>query len=156
MNFAYIEVDSLLKNYQFHKDLTTKLLSKKQNSENESNTNVLKLQKEMDDFQKNVQSGLISTETLARSEQERLMRKEQDLLKLKEELHYQLLQEEQKMTIQLNDSILSFVKKFNDTYQYQFILSKTFGGNLLLANDSLNITNSIIKGLNEKYQNENK
>ncbi len=154
VNFSYVEIDSLLKNYNFHKDLTKKLLAKKAKSEKELNTKIANLQKEMLDFQKNVQSGLISSEALARSEQERLMRKEQDLMKFKEELHYKLLEEEQKMTLELNDTIFNFLQEFNKKEKYQFILSKTFGGNLLIANDSLNVTKYVLEGLNEKYKNK--
>jgi hypothetical protein len=36
------------------------------------------------------------------------------------------------------------------------VLGTSFGGNILYANDSLDITSNVVKGLNEKYQQDKK
>jgi len=37
-------------------------------------------------------------------------------------------------------------------YNYRYVLGASFGGNVLYANDSLDITQQVIEGLNAEYQ----
>ena len=47
-----------------------------------------------------------------------------------------------------------YLKEYNMDYNYQFIFSNSFGDNLLFANDDLDITNSVLEGINAQYESE--
>jgi outer membrane protein len=47
---------------------------------------------------------------------------------------------------------MEYLRENSAQYNYKYVLGTSFGGNILYANDSLDITGNIVKGLNEKYQ----
>lgn len=49
-------------------------------------------------------------------------------------------------------NISQYLKEYNDGGRYDFILTYQLGGQILLANDSLDITNDVIRGLNANYR----
>ncbi len=50
------------------------------------------------------------------------------------------------------NNIRSFLKEFNSDGRYDYILTYQVGGQILLTNDSLEITDEVIVGLNEQYE----
>ena len=66
----------------------------------------------------------------------------------------QLAEEEQVAQNKVLNSIMVYLDKLEETgtYQYQFVLGTTFGGNILYADENKNITEAVIKGLNEEYK----
>jgi outer membrane protein len=78
------------------------------------------------------------------------MKKEQEIMKLEQRLTMEFEQEGLAKNKALRDSINSFIKTYNNTKGYDFILTK-FGDNLLYANEALNITQEIVDGLNREY-----
>ena len=72
---------------------------------------------------------------------------------LEKSLGNQLLEVKQTKNIQLQDSIFAYIKRFNQGPKYSYILEKSRTSGILFANDSLNITKVVIKGLNEAYNN---
>jgi outer membrane protein len=52
------------------------------------------------------------------------------------------------------ENIMSYLKDYSKDKNIQFILSYGFGGNLLYYDPSLDITDEILAGLNEKYLKE--
>ena len=75
----------------------------------------------------------------------------QDLEAQHQRLMAELQQESDKNSMQLRDSINSFLKEYNKTKGYSLIISNTGADNLLYADPSLNITKEIIEGLNKRY-----
>ena len=87
----------------------------------------------------------------AEQEQMRLMKQQQDLQALQQKLSAELADENQKNSLQLRDSINSFLKIYNQNKGYDLIISNTGFDNLLYANPAYNITQEIIDGLNARY-----
>jgi len=150
-NIAYIDIDSLINKYDLFYDLQSKLVESQKKSETELNSKSQAFEKEATDFQNKVQKGLI-TRAQAEEMQKTLMAKEQNLYALRDQLRIKLQEEEQVMMRQLRNSIDEFLVEYNKNGQYSYILSYTFGGPVLLANKNLNITNSVIEGINKSYQ----
>ena len=150
-NIAYIDIDSLINKYDLFYDLQSKLVESQKKSESELNSKSQAFEKEATDFQNKVQKGLI-TRAQAEEMQKTLMAKEQNLYALRDQLRIKLQEEEQVMMRQLRNSIDEFLVEYNKNGQYSYILSYTFGGPVLLANKNLNITNSVIEGINKSYQ----
>ena len=67
------------------------------------------------------------------------------------EFSAELADENQKNSLQLRDSINSFLKIYNQNKGYDLIISNTGFDNLLYANPAYNITQEIIDGLNARY-----
>ena len=148
---AYVNIDSLRKNYKFFEDLRDLLMQKQQNSEASLNRKAAAYEKEAIDFQEKIQKHLI-TQRQAEEMNKKLVAKQQQILKLRETLGLQLAQDEAEMNKQLHDSINSFLADFNSEGQYKMILSISIGQNLLYGDDALNITDDVITGLNERYK----
>ena len=67
---------------------------------------------------------------------------------------YKLAEEEQVMNRQVLNSIMDYLKEYNKDHGYHYVLSNAFGGPLLYSNETLNITQDVLSGLNETYQND--
>lgn len=80
------------------------------------------------------------------------MKKEQDLYQLQNNLQSKLAEEQQVAQRKVLNSIMEYLESIEVNKEYQFVLGTTFGGNVLYANKNLNITNEVVKGINEKYQ----
>lgn len=151
LKVAYVFVDSVLANYEYYKVLTDKLLANKSSLENELGSKGEAFQKEVNEFQYKVEKKLI-TSWDAESRQKQLTEKQQVLVNLQNEMQQRLLQDEQAVNIQLHDSVMSAVNDVNHLLGYNVILSNTFGGGLLYADDYMNITSKILDRLNESYR----
>lgn len=151
LRIAFVEVDSLLANYQFCIDLSEEMVKKEENVRATLNDKGKKLEQEQQDFQYKYENNAF---TRARAEEEynRLMKKAQELEELKVKLAEELAIENQKNNMQLHDSIGNFIKIYNAAKQYDFILSNSGFDNLLYGNPAYNITGEIIDGLNKRYK----
>ncbi len=69
----------------------------------------------------------------------------------------QLSQETRDKLGNVKKKVEDFLKEYNATYQYDYIISNSMNNDFIFYKDStLNITNDLIKGLNEKYKKEKK
>jgi outer membrane protein len=148
---AYVNVDSLLLNYKFSKELNESLIKKQESSRLTINVQAQNLQKEMVEFQKKLQNNAFLSRERAEQEQARLQKKQQDLQLLDQKLSQQLMQEQQKMSIRLRDTINKFMKEFNKGNKYQLIISNTSNDNVLYASKYYDITDEVTKQLNTRY-----
>ncbi|MFA6127453.1 MAG: OmpH family outer membrane protein [Bacteroidales bacterium] len=151
VKIAYVFVDSVLANYEFYKVLTDKLLSKKSSLEKELSGKGDSFQKEVSDFQYKVEKKLI-TSWDAEARQKQLSEQQQVLVNLQTDMQNKLAQDEQTVTLQLHDSVLTAVNEVNSKLGYNLVLSNTFGGGLLYADDYMNITKQVLDRLNESYR----
>lgn len=149
---AYINVDSLLINYQFAKESNEALMKKQEDSRLDLNVKANQLRGEMAEFQRKLENNAFLSRERAEQEQSRLMKKEQDLQQLNAKLSNDLLVSQQKMSEQLRDTINAFLKSYNKDKKYQVILSNTSNDNILLAEEGYDITSEVIELLNERYQ----
>jgi outer membrane protein len=151
VKIAYVFVDSVLANYEYYKVLTDRLLAKKSNLEKELSGKGESFQKEVTDFQYKVEKKLI-TSWDAEARQKQLTEQQQVLVNLQNDMQGKLAQDEQTVTVQLHDSVLTAVNELNMTMGYNLVLSNTFGGGLLYADDYMNITKQVLDRLNESYR----
>jgi outer membrane protein len=149
---AYINVDSLLSNYQFAKDANESLIRKQEDSRLNINTKARQLQMEMGEFQKKLEANAFLSRERAEQEQARLVRRQQELQELDGKLSQQIMQVQQKMSEQLRDTINAFLKEYNKDKKYEMIFSNTSSDNILYANKGYDITAEITKLLNERFK----
>ncbi len=151
MPVAYVNVDSLLENYSYARDLNEIILKKAENSRASVNQKAASLQKEMEDFQRKITNNAFLTQERAEQEQQRLLNKRQELQDLDTRLSQELMAEQQRLNEQLRDSIVNQLRVFNQDKGFQVIFSNTAGDNILLANDAYDITAELLDYLNKNY-----
>ncbi len=152
VNIAYINSDTLLKNYEFSKVAADELEGKKDELQAEYETRARGLQTEIQNFQRNAQNMTIAQ---ARAIEEDLTKKQQNLMRYQETLSQSLLQEETKISNELYDNVADYLRDYGMANNYQLVLTYQKGSGVLYANDSLNITQEVVKGLNEAYTKKN-
>jgi outer membrane protein len=153
---AYVNVDSLLLNYQFAKESNETLLKKQEDSRLDLNVQARQLQGEMAEFQRKLENNAFLSRERAEQEQNRLMRKEQDLQQLNAKLSQELMEVQQKVSEELRDTINAFLKEYNKDKKYEMIISNTASDNILLANEGYDITQEVIELLNDRYNKKKK
>lgn len=148
---AYVNIDSLLLNYQFATEANERLMKRAEDSRLDLNTKGRQLQGEMAEFQRKLENNAFLSRERAEQEQNRLMKKEQDLQALNTQLSQALMEDQQKVSEQLRDTINIYLKEFNKDMKYEFIFSNTSSDNILLAGKSYDITQDVIEALNARY-----
>lgn len=149
-DIVYINIDSVLGNYTMYVDLQDDLQGKLKISEDQLANQEKNLRKEFEDFQYKVGKQLV-TRSEAEQIQQNLARKEQELYQLQSNLQMKLAEEQQVAQHKVLNSIMEYLESLEGDKKYQFVLGTSFGGNILYANKNLNITNDVVKGLNDKY-----
>ena len=148
---AYVNVDSLLLNYNYSKDLNEIILKKQENSRANITQKARSLESEMKDFQRKIENNAFLTRERAEQEQQRLLKKQEELQNLDNQLAQELMQEQQKLNEQLRDTIVSQLRVFNQDKGFQVVFSNTVGDNILLAGDTYDITAELLEFLNRNY-----
>ena len=151
MKIAYVEIDSLLTKYRFWNDLNEMMIKKEENIRTTLNEKAKDLDSEMKEFQRKLENNGFASRERAEQENLRISQKQRDLQQLQEKLSNELQAENQKNSLQLRDSINSFLKIYNKDKGYSLIISNTGFDNLLYADPAFNITNEIVEGLNARY-----
>ena len=118
---AYINVDSLLSKYNYAKDLNEKMINKQENARASINEKARQLKKEQDDFQRKYQNNAFLSPERAQQEYQRLEKKAADLQEYAQRLENENMLEQQKMLMQMNDSINFFIKEYNKEKKYEAI-----------------------------------
>ncbi len=148
---AYVQIDTLINNFDLFFELREKFQEKQKTSEAELASKSKKFENEYQDFQYKANKGLI-TRTTAQQMQQDLAVEQQNLINLRDQLTMELAEEEQVMNRQIIEDITQYLKEFNQDNKYQYIFSYSFGSNILYAHDGLDITEDVVKGLNENYK----
>jgi len=151
LSIAYVDMDSLLTHYNLATDFSEAMMSKEENVRATLNEKGRQLQKEGEDFQRKLQNNAFVSRARAEQEQKRLLSKQQKLQELQQRLQNELVADQQKNSLELRDSIKSFLKAFNSDKKYSLILSNTGMDNILLADSALDITSTVVEGLNARY-----
>lgn len=151
LKIAYVEIDTLMAQYQFCKDYTELANIEGENIQRTLTGKQRTLEQHAAAMQKKYESnGFTSQEELTRAQQS-LQTEQQALQELSERLQASFMEEQAKYNEEMRDSIQNFLKQYNKTKKYDFIMSKA-GDNILLANPKYDITNEVVKGLNKRYK----
>ena len=151
MAIAYVNVDSLLTNYDFAKDLNEALIKKTEDARANFNSQAQNFERDYNEFQRKLQTNAFLNEQRAQSEATRLENKKNQLDQLNAKLQQELAQEQLDMNTRLNDTIQNFLKEYNAVKKYQFIFSNTLNDNILIAQPQYDITGEVLQMLNDRY-----
>lgn len=148
---AYVNIDSVLTNYTYAKEASDALMKKTESSRATLNKKKKDIENQYIDFQRKLQNNAFINEERAQQEQIRIQKLATDLEQHAARLDNELGMEQMKINSQLADSVRICIKEFNKKANYQIIFSNSGLDNILFAEDKYDITNDVIKLLNNRY-----
>ncbi len=149
IKIAYLKVDSLIVNYDLAQELHDEFTKKQEAYTKEYGVKRTAFEREATEFQQKLQRGGFLTEQRAIQERDRLVNKEQEIAKLDQELSAKLAEMQQANNQQLIDSLVNYLKVYNATRDYDYILNSA---DVLIGPDSDNITKEVLLQMNSRYQ----
>lgn len=154
LRVAYVDLDSIQKYYEFFKLKNADIETDKQRIENQIQAEFNKLEKDRMDFLKKGQS---ITQQEAEAFQQQYQTRYQQIGQHQQTLQNQHLDKQAKAIDDIQKKINDYLKVYNANGKYHFIFSTQEGNPTLYYKDTaFNITQQVIKGLNEEYKNTKK
>lgn len=151
LKLAYVEIDTLMSQYNFCKDYTLLMSKKGDNIRATLAAKERALQAQAADLQKKYESNAFTTRDQVERAQMSLAKQQQDLQELNDRLTNEFAMEQAKYNEEMRDSIQAFLKEYNKSKKFDYIISKA-GDNILLANKKYDITADVVRGLNKRYK----
>ncbi len=148
---AYVNVDSLLINYNFAKDLNESLLRKEESTRATLNQRQNQINSAAQEFDRKLRNNAFLSQERAQQEQERIIQMNQEYQQLAERLSQDFMLEQQKLNIQMEDTIKARMKEFNANKHFEIIFSNRTTSTVLYADDKYDITDEVVEFLNSKY-----
>ena len=142
LKIGYVEVDSIMSQYQFCKDYTLILEKKSQNIQSTLQQKGAALQNAAANFQQKLQQNAY-TEQQARQIQAGLQKQNNDLQALNQRLTAEFQSETEKFNEELRKNIQAYLAEYNKDKKYSIIFSKQ-GDNILYADGAYDITKEVV------------
>lgn len=147
-NYRYVDLDTILANYNLSKDYNESMIQMQNNLESSLNSKQQNLQSMAQQYQQKYQNNGYKT-------QEEFERDQRNLASAQNSAQQEAAQmqgnyEKQAMQMQktIQDSIESYIKIYNAQKGYDAIFMKAA---TLYINPALDVTDEVVKGLNERY-----
>lgn len=143
---VYVNTDSLLNSFTYYKNLKADAEKKRERFMKEMEQKKMAFQKEIMEYQ---QTGAGMTDLQRQSKEKALMEKEQQLAQYEQSQSDAILKAEEKATENLYKKMTSYLAEYCKDKPYKVVMAMSKGSSILYANDSLDITKDVLKGLNE-------
>lgn len=151
LRIAYVELDTLMSQYQLYKDYSEVLTRKGNNIQKTLAQKQRALENHAAAVQKKYESNGFTTRDEVERAQASIQKEQNELAELADRLQTEFAMEQARINDEARDSIQSFLKRYNKTKKFDYVMVKA-GDNLLIANPKYNITDDIVKGLNKRYK----
>ncbi|WP_293784924.1 OmpH family outer membrane protein [uncultured Pedobacter sp.] len=146
---VYVNSDSLLTKYEYFKDLKVKFEGKTKNAQADMQAKGQAFQREVAQYQQSAQT--LSADQ-RKSTEERLARKQQELQTYQQNAGGALQNEQAAENEKLYDKVADYLKGYAKQKGYKMVLTYSKGNSaILFADESLDVTSEVIKGLNAEY-----
>lgn len=148
-----VNTDSILAKYTFAIEARESMIKKMEESQRILRTRTEAFQREVIDFQtKQANNGFMSVKR-KEEEEARLQRKGEELAKYKDSLEDKLIENQQKLSRQIEDSLSMAIEAINKPKRFAMIIStNSQNGNVLYADDALIVTNEVLEYLNSRLK----
>lgn len=147
---AFVEVDSIMTQYNFCKEYSKILEQKGNNIQKTLANKQQQLQTAAANFQQKLQQNAYTREQAERV-QAGLQKQNNDLQALNQRLSNEFQTETEEFNKALHDSLQNYLAIYNKDKKYGMIFAKQ-GDNLLYADKAYDITNEVVAGLNKMYK----
>jgi Skp family chaperone for outer membrane proteins len=151
VSIAFVKSDSLLARYELHQEYKAKLEAKALEIDADLERRSKGFQESIADLEQRAAS--LSPQQIQQSQLE-LQQIQQNLLKYRDERTQELAAEEQQLTALIKEDMDSVLAKIQAREGYDFIFSYDPASELLATNPAYDITDIVVKALNEAYQNK--
>jgi len=152
---VYVNTDTLLNQYDYYKDIVKSSENKRFRLETDIANKAKNFQNKVAFFQQKVQQGGMTQEQ-GQTAQAQLQQEEQSIMAFRDKAAQDLAKEDGKKTEDVLNNIQSFLKEFNAGDKYDMVIGYSKGGGVLFAKEDLDITKSVLEGLNKKYADDKK
>jgi outer membrane protein len=146
---AYVDIDTLEANYDYFKRKKAEFEARQKNIDADLEKMANALQNEYVALQNKAQKGEL-TQAEGEAAQQALMQKQQDLELKRQSLGSKYMKDQEAFNKEIHDNLHDYIKIYNEEKGYDYILSYSKDGSILYANDALDVTQDIIKGMNTK------
>jgi len=150
LRIAYVDLDSIQEKYEYYREKMTEFERKKETADRDLNSSFQKIENERVAF---VQRGNAITQVEAEAFQRDYTRKMQNLENQKRTVESQIQTDGIRTMDELRKRINDFLEVYNKEKNYSYIFSYSTGLNVLFYKDTANnITNEVVRGLNDAYK----
>ena len=150
-DIVYLQLDSLVNNYGMFKDLSSELESKTQAIKDDIDKRGRAFENDVKDFQQKAQKGLL-TQSDIQQQQQVLGQREQDLNAYVQQKQLEVADEQTVLYRKVLDALKAYLEKMNQETRYSMIINTSDSTDNVLHGDSrFDITNIVVKGLNDEY-----
>lgn len=148
----YVDLDTIKKYYALVEILTADIESESKRLEASFSNRQQAFQQKVNQFQQNLQANLLTEQQAMNTE--RMLTNERDQLQYDYESAEMNLQTRQLAALQqIRDSIMMATKIVNMEFNASFVLGNQYGGEVIYADPTKDITKQVIEKLNAYYEN---
>jgi outer membrane protein len=151
LKIAFIKSDSVLKYYDYFNDQKTIYEAKSKRIDNDLQTRAQSLQNDITAYQRNRANLTIGQ---AQAIEEDLGKKQQNFQLYRQSVEQEVVNDQTKLNNDLYGRITAFLKKYAEGSGLQVILKNDPTSDVLYGNDAIDVSQDVIKGLNEEYKAE--
>lgn len=153
-SIAYVRMDSLMSQYEYYKAVTEKLEKEAEGHRVQLAGRANALQKAAEDFERRMRTNAFISAEAQQKEQNRLMQMQQSGQRLEAELTQKFATQQQLMLEDIQKTIREQMAEYNKEHGYALILTTAGLDNILYGEPALDITDDVIKYLNERFKKE--
>ena len=151
LKVAYINSDTVLKYYDYFKITKDKLESKGKKLDQDLQSRAQNLQNEINAYQRNLSNMTIGQ---AKAVEDDLGKKQQNLRLYQQSLEQELVNEQAKMNNELYSKVTEYLKNYGTQKGLEIVFKFDPSSDVLWGSNVLDITQEVIKGLNDAYKTE--
>ncbi len=151
LSIAYIKLETLLTQYNYALALNEQMMSMMNKMETELKAESSAFESDYRKFESKVKTGSFLSQSSMENQQAQLVDRQQKLQQKQYELEGQLMEEQQRVESILYEEIVTYLEEIRTREGYHFILSLVPGSDILVGDPSLDITDEVLKGLNDRY-----
>lgn len=149
-SIAYIDIDTFEANYNMLKEKKEEFTKRKNAMEAELQRSVRQLENDVRSFQQKAQT---MSQAEGEAAEKKLMQIQQSLETRKATMEEQFAKDQFEFNQLLHKELDSFLEEYNEDKHFDYILSyQRSNPQIMYVNKDLNITQEVIKGMNERPQ----
>ncbi len=147
LKIAFVYGDSILMNYNEFRKESDAMELKQRRAEEELQKKGAALEKEIMDYQKQAQGGLLTPKEM-QAREKYLTTRQESVIGERDRMAQEIMEETAAINKRLHGILQEKLSDIKKKEGYDFILSYVDGGSLLIADDKYDITDKVLKELN--------
>lgn len=151
---AFVRMDSLASQYEYFRDMNKQLAAEAEQNQRTLATKMTAMQKAAEDFQRRLRTNAFTSEDAARVEQEKILKMQEEGQRLELSMTQALANKQAEANEKMYRIVREQVGEMNKDGKYRYILTNVGLENLLYADSTLDITDDVVKFLNDHYRKE--